>query len=269
MTATTLYSRLPRASILVLSALVLGASCQTAICQTLTHATSNGITAMGLKSGAVVDVEVVDTAQGSFSDAQVNAIETAMENIAAAPGSNVDSTTTNTDTMPNLSNGTPLNPISVVSIGTQAQINAMDGSCVGASGCTSYAYDGNGNTKSSSTILLQSQVNSPNLERFQEHEFSHADMGTNDCNGCANTIANPNITASSPTAPTNIDDSLIVGEQAGIIVDPPVQVCQASKASCGVGGNDNEGYNKCCSIDDCCAGTTCAVITPQYSQCMP
>jgi len=224
---------------------------------------------MGLKSGAVVDVEVVDTAQGSFSDAQVNAIETAMENMAAAPGSNVDSTTTNTDTMPTLSNGTALNPISAVYIGTQTQVDDLGQACVGKSACTSWSFDGNGNTTSSTTVLLQSAVDSPSLEQLQEHEFSHADMGTNDCVGCSDTITNPNVTASSPTAPTSIDDSLIVGEQAGVIVDPPVPVCQASKASCGVGGNDNEGYNKCCSIDDCCAGTTCTVITPQYSQCMP
>ncbi len=204
--------------ILLASSVVCGGTCFAQ----LRHASGNGIRAMGYRGDAVVSVVIVNSsggsnpAQATFTSSQTGAIETAIENLAAAPGSNVDSTTTVTTSMPNLGSGTASNPISVVYIGTQNQINALmaDGSCAGRPACTSYNFDGNGNTTSSTTIMLQTTADSSDLEQGQSHEFGHPGMGALDCSGC-DSIMNPDVTSGSPTAPTDLDDDFIIDEQGG------------------------------------------------------
>ena len=189
---------------------------QTAPCPTLTNETSStGVTAKGLLNTAQVDVEVVDTTQGDFDAGQVQAITDAIDGIAGVPGSNVDYSVTNTDTMPSTAGATAQNPINIVEIGTQDQINALRSDCQGKPACTNASLDSNGYTTSSVTIMLASTAANSLLEPTQLHEFGHADAGLNDCSGdnCQNSMMDDDVESTSPTAPTPCDATAIKNEQ--------------------------------------------------------
>jgi hypothetical protein len=179
-------------------------------CPTVTQSVSNnGVTSWGLQTGSTVQmsVQVVDTAQGDFSSAQVNSISTASSGLVSAvnqdAGSNVTQTVENTDTPPNLSDGTTTAPIIEVEMATQAQINAAG--CTGAAACTNWTTDPNGHTTSATILVLPAAASSSVFEQLMTHEFGHSDLGENDCTGCANTIMNQDVSESSPTAPTSCD----------------------------------------------------------------
>jgi hypothetical protein len=186
-------------------------------CPTVSQSvSSNGVTSWGLQasSNVSVSVQVVDGSQGNFSESQVSAVSTASSGLISAvnqiPGSNVTQTVENTDTPPNLNDGTTTNPIIEVVMATQAQINAAG--CVGDSACTNWKNDGNGHLLNATILVLPSAVDSSTtFEQMMTHEFGHSDLGEKDCDGCANTIMNPSITSSSPKSPTSCDDTRIKG----------------------------------------------------------
>jgi len=90
---------------------------------------SNGVTIYGAQNTANIQVVVVDTSAGAFDDTQVQDVRDAITGIAAIPGSNQDSNTTNTDTVPPIPNPVTAadvaNPINVVETGTAAQIASL------------------------------------------------------------------------------------------------------------------------------------------------
>jgi hypothetical protein len=177
---------------------------------------SNGVTSWGLQASSTVNVsvQVVDGSQGDFSESEVSAVTTASSGLISAvnqiAGSNVSQTVENTDTAPNLGDGTTTNPIIEVVMATQDQINAAG--CTGASACTNWQNDGNGHLLNATILVLPDAVaSSSTFEQLMTHEFGHSDLGETDCNGCSNTIMNPDVTSSSPKSPTSCDQTRIKG----------------------------------------------------------
>jgi len=172
------------------------------------------VTDLGIAQNAQVSVEVVDNANGDFDEDQVNTIEEAADNILAQPGDNGDSTTVNTDTASSPSSGTVSNPLVVVEIETQATLDAECATVLipQPAACTTPRIQAQsststvGNTTYAHVGILTSAVSGPFLKKLMEHEFAHGLLGNADCEGCANTIANPQVTENSPDSPTCCDN---------------------------------------------------------------
>ena len=186
-------------------------------CPVIPQATAaNGQTNNGFSNdpgGVNVNVQVVNNSVGSFSSDQVNSVGTAIEGIAAVPGSNADSNTTGSNSISGsqVSSANSSSPLVIVEMATQSQIDNMGGNCAGKSACTNPTLDSNGFVKVSLTLVLPSAVGSPLFEQLMTHELGLDALGVNDYTGAnaQNTIDNPNITSGSPTAPTPCDQSRI------------------------------------------------------------
>lgn len=222
-------------------------------CPTVTqftqNVTQNGTTVpvtLVPMSSAAIDVEVVDSSSGNFSDTssnnQVGAAQTAINNLAAVQGMNLKATTTNTDTMPapptsqTAIDAAVSNPVEVVVFAPDSTFTNTPG-CNGPlpngnppDACTIPYPNGAGSTYYSITYLRASTMlnaSAATLEPLLEHELGIATEGESDCvpsstNDCSLSIANP---VNTNTAPTPCDTSRIQNENS-----PP---CPVSK---------NEGY---------------------------
>lgn len=190
-------------------------------CPSVQHMTSGSTTLWGVELGTKVSVSVVtvNNAQGSFTSAEQSTIGTAAGGITAAinantSGSSVTATVTNTNTDPATGSGTAANPIMVVEMATQDQINTFSTVCgTGNPVCTVVTCDGQGHTIYSKTLMLASQPPSSLFEQGMTHEFSMSFLGLQECTTCTNTIANSVITSDSPTKPTCCDDTTIKNSQ--------------------------------------------------------
>lgn len=171
----------------------------------------------GVLPGTTVDVQVVDTSNGNFTDGsdgsvnQVAQIGTAASNDVAALGSTA--TVTNTDTAPNVSGANASSPVAVVEYGTQSQIDALGGNCAGASACTQNHVDSNGFTTTSLTIMLPNVSVQSVLEQLMAHEFGHGLLGLSDVNPTApnasQSVMDGAITDESATGPTDCDKQTV------------------------------------------------------------
>jgi len=161
---------------------------------------SNGVTALGTAPKAAINVQVVNGPQGTFTADQVAAIQTAAQGYST----NAEATVVST---PSTSSATANTPVNIVVIATQATIDALGG-CDGKGACSTInKADSKGYTIISTTYIRADQVNSSLLEQLMTHEDDHVDGGVKDCSECSNTAANPDVTSSSPTAPTDCDNA--------------------------------------------------------------
>jgi hypothetical protein len=169
---------------------------------------------LGMAQDANVTVEVVNDKDGTWTADQVAQVGQVATSVKDQPGNTGSVTTTTPATGQDPSAGSVSNPVAVVQMATQDAINTAchvpSGSNVSA--CTSWqirqssSNSSVGNIYYSVTLILPSVVASGGLQPLMAHEFSHGIMGVADCNGCANTIANPDTSPSSPTAPTPCDN---------------------------------------------------------------
>jgi hypothetical protein len=169
----------------------------------------------GVVQSAQVTVEAIDNTAGQWDQTQLNAVEQAAQNIMAQPGDNGDATIVNTDTASSKSAASLAKPIVVVQMTTDQ--NYLDKTCGTASvphptACTDATFQITGTKGGNAyyatvTVLASFVSNSGNpFEQLMSHEFGHALLGYGECDGCADTIANPIVTSSSPTGPTNCDN---------------------------------------------------------------
>jgi len=123
----------------------------------------------GMSNTAQMSMELVDTADGDFSPDQVQAAQNAIDGLTGLPGNNMDATVDNTDTAPGENYNTASNPLMVVEIGTQADVDAVGANCTGAIACTQ-PYVSNGVTVGSKTVVLQAYATTY-LQQVLTHEF--------------------------------------------------------------------------------------------------
>jgi len=172
------------------------------------------VTDLGVAQDAKVTVEVVNSKEGSWTADQVADIGAVATSVKNQPGNTGSVTTTTPTTGQDPSAGSVSNPIVVVEMATQ---EAIDTACKAPAGvhfsaCTnmqikpSSSNPNVGNIFFSRILILPSVVADGGLKPLIAHEDSHGIMGAADCDGCANTIANPNTTSTSPTAPTPCDN---------------------------------------------------------------
>jgi hypothetical protein len=178
------------------------------------HATSNGITAWGVESGTTVNVTIVNV-DDAFDSTQMGSIQTAAGGIATAINQNASGSTvsiTTSTTEPN--DASAANPVMEVEQETQAEVDDFCSAKSGTNvlGCTNWYWDGQGHTYYSLTVVV-STISSSLLEQLMTHEFSMPFLGLQECSTCTCTIANMNISSSSPTAPTSCDKTTIKNSQ--------------------------------------------------------
>jgi hypothetical protein len=131
------------------------------------------------------------------------------------------------------------------------------------SGCTSFTT-GAGNATVTSIMTVDPSVSDSSMEQLGAHEVGHS-YGIKDCDGCAGTVMNEDITSSSPTGPTPCDTQEVFtnsggsygyggggGSGGGCVL----QSCGSSEfcpgSACGNGGtlsccDDSGGDHPCCS----------------------
>jgi hypothetical protein len=190
--------------------LIGGYASLSAQCPQYTHSVgSKGVTSWGLETGTsmVVNVVTVNNSLGSLSSTSAeSAISTAIDGIIGVMNPfQVGATVTNTNNEP--SGGTVTNPLEIVELGTQEDINLMGVNCTGKPACTQWNYDNQGHTYYSLTYILPSVISNNILEPVMTHEFGHPNYGFQDCSGsnCDQSIMGLPVTPSSPTKPTPCD----------------------------------------------------------------
>jgi len=245
--------------------------------------TDGGITEAGMSNTAQIAVVLVNSASNTYSAAQTQSVQSAIDGLTSIPGNNQDaSISISSSGMPDItSTGSIQNPILAVQVvANQPELMQVVPGCTEAWACTVpyVIQDGTdlGTFIGAKVYVMASQAQEY-FEQLLTHELGHGIFGWNDCSAdnCISSIMESNFNpATAPSAPTSCDTAFResqvtdssctsdAGCAGGLVCMNGACGCASScdAPSCSGYSCDNCGTNcegGCTSDADCADGLVC------------